>query len=305
MKRISVLYIVLSICATVSSQVKYPEIKWRSDSLIFIKDKEALRYCVETFGNGLCTDSLIHYLDTIYYLGTQTKSSITDSIFQVVWNNDTLTYRVHPKIYRGYDYDIKSKKKLRNLVVESQIYPFARFSVIIEGMDEAMIEVLKDSMLHMESPVPMIKNNFQTCIFYALDALFQTYGICTEPVITRNTTYTCEEELNAFFDYFLTPGASYACRYKEVKEVTFPDNCILAFYNGYNHIIHAVFYRNGLFYTKNGFFSPMVLPSLHSVLETYSRWDTPMKGLSKVGKQLKSDRIVVYTLNRNLFKIKE
>ena len=140
-------------------------------------------------------------------------------------------------------------------MVESRIYPFARFSACIEKLDEAMIEVLKDSMLRMECPLPMLKNNYQTCIFYALDALFQTYGIYTEPVITRNTTYRREEELNAFFDYFLTSTASYPCRYKEIKNVTFPDNCILAFYNGYNHIIHAVFYRNGLFYTKNGLFS--------------------------------------------------
>ena len=303
MKRIFVLYVVLSICAAAFSQIKFPQIKWKSDSLIFIREKEALRYGVETFGDGLYVDSLIHYLDTICHVEPQVDNSVSDSIFQAVWNNDTLTYRVRSKIYRGYDYDSKSKKKLRNLVVESRIYPFARFSACIEKLDEAMIEVLKDSMLRMECPLPMLKNNYQTCIFYALDALFQTYGIYTEPVITRNTTYRREEELNAFFDYFLTSTASYPCRYKEIKNVTFPDNCILAFYNGYNHIIHAVFYRDGLFYTKNGLFSPMVLSTLHPVLKSYSRWDTSLKGLSKVGKQLKSDKIVVYTLNKNLFRV--
>jgi len=39
------------------------------------------------------------------------------------------------------------------------------------------------------------------------------------------------------------------------------------------------------------------------VLKSYSRWDTSLKGLSKVGKQLKSDKIVVYTLNKNLFRV--
>ena len=55
-----------------------------SDSLIFIREKEALRYGVETFGNGLYTDSLVHYLDTIYYVETQMKNSVPDSIFQTV-----------------------------------------------------------------------------------------------------------------------------------------------------------------------------------------------------------------------------
>ena len=62
-----------------------------------------------------------------------------------------------------------------------------------------MIEVLKDSMLRMECPLPMLKITIKLVFFYALDALFQTYGIYTEPVITRNTTYRREEELNAFF----------------------------------------------------------------------------------------------------------
>lgn len=62
MKRIFVLYVVLSICAAAFSQIKFPEIKWKSDSLIFIREKEALRYGVETFGDGLYVDSLIHYL---------------------------------------------------------------------------------------------------------------------------------------------------------------------------------------------------------------------------------------------------
>lgn len=105
MKRIFVLYVVLSICAAAFSQIKFPEIKWKSDSLIFIREKEALRYGVETFGDGLYVDSLIHYLDTICHVEPQVDSSVSDSIFQAVWNNDTLTYRVRSKIYRGYDYD--------------------------------------------------------------------------------------------------------------------------------------------------------------------------------------------------------
>ncbi|GAA6339658.1 hypothetical protein I090019C5_08960 [Phocaeicola massiliensis] len=164
MKRIFVLYVVLSICAAAFSQIKFPEIKWKSDSLIFIREKEALRYGVETFGDGLYVDSLIHYLDTICHVEPQVDNSVSDSIFQAVWNNDTLTYRVRSKIYRGYDYDSKSKKKLRNLVVESRIYPFARFSACIEKLDEAMIEVLKDSMLRMECPLPMLRHYKIFCV---------------------------------------------------------------------------------------------------------------------------------------------
>lgn len=77
MKRIFVLYVVLSICAAAFSQIKFPEIKWKSDSLIFIREKEALRYGVETFGDGLYVDSLIHYLDTICHVEPQVDNSVS------------------------------------------------------------------------------------------------------------------------------------------------------------------------------------------------------------------------------------
>jgi hypothetical protein len=67
MKRSFVLYVVLSICAAAFSQIKFPEIKWKSDSLIFIREKEALRYGVETFGDGLYVDSLIIWIQYVMW----------------------------------------------------------------------------------------------------------------------------------------------------------------------------------------------------------------------------------------------
>ena len=53
MKRIFVLYVVLSICAAAFSQIKFPEIKWKSDSLIFIREKAAAQILKTTYNTKI------------------------------------------------------------------------------------------------------------------------------------------------------------------------------------------------------------------------------------------------------------
>ena len=83
-------------------------------------------------------------------------------------------------------------------------------------------------MRRMKPPQNALYNGEQTCIFYALEALFHTHGIWTEPIITRNTTYCNEKELPAFFNHFLCKGNDYPCHYKKIKDVSFPNNSIIA-----------------------------------------------------------------------------
>lgn len=282
------------------SQKSLPQIElaWVSQNTFLSEEKGILRYGVEKFDTTYI-DSLVNYIDTICDIGNKDKSATV--IYKAVWGNDTLTYRNHPHIIRTYTYDPKEKRKRDVLEVESQIPPFSRFSVVIEGLDETTISALTDSMLRMKSPTPILLNNYQTCIFYALDALFRSNRINPDPIITRNTTFEHVEELKAFFNHFLTITNIYQCRYKELKDKTFPENSILALLDDYGNIIHAVFYQNGLFHTKNGMSAPIVLSTIKPVLETYGRWDTKHPNLSKTGKRMQGNSLTVYTLNRELF----
>lgn len=90
-----------------------------------------------------------------------------------------------------------------------------------------------------------------------------------------------------------------------MKDVVFPDNSIIAFVNGYNLITHAVFYHNGLFYSKNGDLSPFVYSTLYPLLKGYGSKDTPVKGLSKTGKFMLGQTLKVYTLNRDLYRLRQ
>lgn len=284
------------------AQTVMPKIKPSQlyDDQLIQKEKGAIRYGVEIFGNGSYKDSLIHYFDTILHLEGKERNAFNR--YQAIWQGDTLTYRVRPQVCKTETYDPEQKKKVQVLEVESQLSPHTRFSAIIEGLQEESIEALKDSMLRMKSDSPISFNNNQTCIFYALEGIFRTNQVNPEPIITRNTNFCNPKELNAFFDRFFTIESKHTCRWKTCKDITLPDNCILVFLDDYNEIIHAVFYHNRLFYTKNGLFVPAVFSSLQPILKHYSRWDGDNAQLNKEGKRLQGHTLIVYTLNTKLFK---
>lgn len=283
------------------SQTVLPPIKTSNfyEDQLLQRNVEAVRYGLEKFGTDVYKDSLINYIDTIKFLGVSQRSY---EQYQAIWGKDTLTYNARPSIYKTYTYDEQLKKKVQILEVESKISPYTRFRAVIEGLDDKTIEVLKDSMLRMKSSSSITCNNDQTCIFYALEGIFRTNGINPEPVITHNTNFKITKELNAFFAYFFTEENKYVCRYKAIKDVSFPNNCVLAFMNDYNEMIHAVFYYDGLFFSKNGLFIPGAFSTLRPILESYSRWDGNTSGLSSEGKRLQGNTIVVYTLNKGVFK---
>lgn len=262
--------------------------------------KHILRYGCETFGDGVYRDSLVNYMDTIRPLAAY-EPRYENQIYQAVWGADSLIYRVRPAQFRTHTYNKETRKKSEAVEVESQIPPYHRFTAITEGMDEVAIAALTDSMRRMKADSPILFNNCQTCIFYALEAFFKTHRICPEPIITRNSNFEKMPELNAFFDYFLTAGETYVCRYKEVKNKSFRDNSVLAFIDDNGFIIHAVFYREGLFYTKNGMHPPVVMNSIKPIMQAYGRWDTKKSGLSAEGKKMLAQRLVVYTLNEAVF----
>ncbi|MDF9829657.1 hypothetical protein [Parabacteroides sp. PF5-6] len=264
-------------------------------------DKDILRYGVQSFGNGVYRDSLVNHLDTIRPVENY-ENRYENHIYQAIWGSDTLTYRVRPAQFRTHTFDYEAKKKREALEVESQIPPFHRFTAVIEGLDDAAIAALTDSMSRMKADdAPLLFNNCQTCIFYALEALFETHQICTAPIITRNSNFEEMRELNAFFDRFLTVNTIYPCRFKDLKDKTFPNNSLLAFIDDNGLIMHAVFYRDGTFHSKNGMHPPIEVPSLKSIMQAYGRWDSKKSGLSKEGKAMLAHELMVYTVNEDLF----
>ena len=191
---------------------------------------------VQSMFGGVYRDSLTRYFDKIEEYNRQTGNSIRFRYYRAIFGKDTLCYEERKEVV------IDSVMGKRMLEVESQKAPYQRFEVEISGLKESEIIALIDSMRQMKT-ADILMNNGQTCIFYALNLLLDFHGINPAPIITRNTTFTDGDQLNAFFDHILTQKGNYPCKYSVMKKADLPDNCVLVFQNAYKKFIHAVFYR--------------------------------------------------------------
>ena len=248
---------------------------------------------VQSMFNGSYQDSLIRYFDKIEAYHRQTKDSIRFRYYRAIFGHDTLCYKERK------DFVLDSVLGKKMLEVESRKAPYQRFEVEVSGLADSEIAALTDSMRQMKT-TDVLMNNEQTCIFYALNLLFDANGINPAPIITRNTTFTDGEQLNAFFNHILTLKGSYPCKSRVIKKADLPDNCVLVFQNAYKQFIHAVYYRKdtGEYYTKNGFFPPIILTSIRPITERYGRYDTK-DTLSEEGLDMQADTILVYCWEDN------
>lgn len=270
------------------------------------KNKKSKKHIVSlgvtSFDKEIYHDSLIHYIDTII-----TNIFDTDNVnirYKAVWNNDdTISYRERQKVIEYTSIDYHTKERIRILEVESLSPPHERHSIKIDGLSTCEITLLRDSMLYIPASNNNLRNNEQTCIFYALEAIFKNNFIDPEAIINRNSNCNNFDELNKFVDYFFVFNATNICRWKEIKKVEFPNNTLLVIKDAHNRFIHAVYYCDGLFHSKNGFSIPAAYSSIKPIIDIYSRWGERKGELSKDGILLWGNKIDVYSINRNIFNL--
>jgi hypothetical protein len=242
-------------------------------------------------------DSLISHFDKIRRVAD--RSGDTGIFYyDAVFGSDTLTYKVRQKIINSISRD--DKGSYRELEVESDRYPHQRFTAKIDGLESSEISGLTARMQTMKTSDKLM-NNEETCIFYALERMFKVNGICPDPIITRNSNFADGRQLNAFFDHFLTAAGEYPCKAKSLRNTDLPDNCVLAFINAHGEIIHAVFFHDGIFYSKNGFWSPIATKKIREITRNYSRYDTDRADLSSDGLDELADKIIIYGIDKDIF----
>lgn len=259
----------------------------------FVKSKnKAKNEGVRSFAPKFYKDSLMRHIDKIEEYFPSLSDTVSFRFYHAVFRNDTLNYKERKKEF------IYSYGKKHRLEVESEIAPYQRFEVEIDGLSKDEIEDFRAKMRQMKTS-DVLLNNAQTCIFYALNLLLDSEGINPTPIITRNTTFTDGKRLNAFFDYILTENASYPCSSKAIKKSDLPERCILVFRNADDEFIHAVFYRKeeDLFYSKNGLFAPEISKDIRPYTSQYGRYDSKRKDLNKDALDKLADTIIVYTVN--------
>lgn len=259
----------------------------QSDSRYWIDDNAV---GVQSILTGDVCDQLTSYFDRIEEYHPQNADTLSNRYYRAIFGTDTLCYKERREVI------ISTYAGKRILEVESKVAPYQRFSVAIDGLNEEAVDKLIAQIQQMKSS-EIALNNAQTCIFYALNLLFNSHNIDTAPIITRNTNFTDGRQLNAFFTRFLDCKASLPCKYKMLRNVDLPDKSILVFQNAHNEYIHAVFYRKNphCFYTKNGQFAPLVINDIRPIMERYSMYDTK-QDLSKSGLDGLADTVLIFTI---------
>jgi len=247
------------------------------------------RIGVQSLREGAYRDSLARWFDRIEEYVPEEKDTVANRYFRALYGADTLCFHERRPEF-VWEYGGRTL-----LEVESRLAPHQRFEVEIDGLGEAEVAALADSLRRMRTSDQLL-NNSQTCIFYALNLLLDRAGVNPAPVITRNTTFTDGTQLNAFFAHFLRLQGSYPCKFRELRKAELPGDCVLVFRNAQGDYIHAVFYRADTeeFYTKNGLFTPVIVKDIRPISERYGCYDA--QGLDAAAQERRADTVLVFTL---------
>ncbi|NOU61388.1 hypothetical protein [Marinifilum caeruleilacunae] len=112
----------------------------------------------------------------------------------------------------------------------------------------------------------------QTCFSFALESFFEANGINPHPYFDSETLISSKSYqlvLNAI------QSESSVIAWKEFKKgkFTLPNEALIALQEQ-GRRNHGIYYKDGLFYSKNGFSRPARFPDLKSIVKSYKYTDT-------------------------------
>lgn len=181
---------------------------------------------------------------------------LTDKIMvvNVLWLNDTIRLSVSKENERS---DTSSSKKINR-----------------KGYFASRGFILTD------------KSIMQNCFSYALEKYFENSKTYRQSIF-RETTSIDGVSIEKILNNSFIKITEFTTKPRKNLKTNIPNSVILAFVNDLGSIIHTVYYRDKIFYTKNGGFEANTFESLNKFLKkTY--WDTK--------------KIIVYRINEDKIK---
>ncbi|MFA8433382.1 MAG: hypothetical protein ACEPOZ_02595 [Marinifilaceae bacterium] len=178
-----------------------------------------------------------------------------DMVVHIKWLDDTLRVKIqNQKLHFDFEKMIKASR------------------------GKSSLETEKGRQLFVQD----MKTWGQNCFSYALERYFANNGFCSQRVFNKRTTIGLETIHQVIANYF-EEVIAFSTTPKRNLKTKLPDNVLLAFLNSSDLIIHAVYYSNGIFYTKNGGFKASEFVNLKKFLkENY--WDTKTIKVFKLNK---------------------
>ena len=187
------------------------------------------------------------------------ETDMNSHTIQMLWLKDTIQVKVQKE---KIQIDPNLIKSLRKSAKDSTLYTSK------EEIDE-----LKG----------VLRRGAQNCYSYALESYFE-YNEAFDQIVFGKSTHIGLESVEKILDnYFQQIGLVNTKPRRNLNE-PLPNDVLLSFINKNGRAIHYAYYHNGVFYSKNGSFSPTEFQSLRKFLKK-SYWDTQQIILYKIDEE--------------------
>jgi len=205
-----------------------------------------------------------------------------NSLFKLKIHRDSITFKYGDK---------------QILSLESRIPPYQTWLYDITNLKDVDLASVSQELRKKPYDNSELSDAFQSCISYALEGIFRSYGINPEPFFFRRSNLAEKNDLEAILkNLFVRVETLDNIKKKTLKNSNFlfEDQVLILFRNYKGEPIHACFNLYGRTWTKNGMAPYTSHTSPGFVIDSYYSKDPNFK-LSSVS------RLEIYRLNIDVF----
>jgi hypothetical protein len=138
-------------------------------------------------------------------------------------------------------------------------------------------KALKDSTMwstqeEIDKTIQKIKIGAQNCYSYAIERYFDRNETFNQSLFGPTTSMD-RESIESLLSGAFEEVGRFSTKPKKNLKQAIPDDVLLGFVNKSDWTIHLIYFNDGIFYSKNGYFKAMEFQSLKAFLKEHY-WDT-------------------------------
>lgn len=195
------------------------------------------------------------------------------------------------------------------LIQESRIPPYPLWTYDITSLNADERARISGELREMPYDTLVLRQAFQTCISYAIESIFRSHGIETEPFFFRRSVQAEADDLEKILqNLFVKVETLDNVRKSTLKrsKYLYADQVFILFRNIQGKPIHAFCNLKGRSWTKNGMSPYASFPTPLPVIDSYNSKKEIGSNTSETGKEFFTlssvQSIEIYRLNVDIFK---
>lgn len=222
------------------------------------------------------------------------KIEISDSLnkslneyFQISDTIDTSDNETDLVEIEGFDFKFKLKIERDSFIyksgnkqilhMESRIPPYQSWRYDITNLHDNSLNSVSQELREKPYDISVLRQAPQTCISYALEGIFRSYGINPEPFFFRRSVVASFEDVEVILKQLFIKNETLdnvKTRTLKKSENLCAEQVLILFRNCLGEPIHACFNLHGRTWTKNGGIMPYTSHSSpYSVIAIYNSQD--------------------------------